>query len=257
MSCDYDHGTISFYVSLDDEPLAVWDSELWEEDYEALKNFSFSILPKTDAGYTEPGAAFNDSKLFKERNPIVYALLDMLYGGQIEAGEHKINIKVYSQESVPMDATYEVSADYFENLPFIAEQSVNINVTQAGINALVASSSAKKLSHAGGGWASIDSQLLSQGSGVCSDAKLLDVACQTEWKVITNDWGEILYRTCKADVLYECKFGTRIEEGLTVKEDYMGGGTYGKPYLEDMVGFANGPWLMNSMHYPVPASKVK
>lgn len=256
-SCDYDHGTICFYVSLDGKALVAWDAELWYEDYEKTKDFNFVILPKTDAGYTEADAAFNSSKLFKDYNYIVYALLDLIYGGKMTAGNHTLNIKAFSQQSVPMGTNYELSDDYFGKLPFIAENSVTFQVTQAGINNMVASSSARKLSHAGGEWATVDAHLLSRGSGVGDDATLLDVATQSEWKVVTNSYGEILYRTCVADVLYSCKYGTRIEERMLVKEDYMGGGTYGKPYFAEMVGFSFGPSLMNSMHYPVPPSKVK
>ena len=256
-SCDYDHGNINFYVSVDGQALSAWSAQLWDADYETLKSFDMVLLPASDKGYGSLDAGFNSSKLFKDSNPVVYALLDLLYGGKLSVGKHTLKIKAYSQECVPYDVDYEFQDSYFAQWPAIAETTIELNVTQDGLNKLIASSDAKPLSHAGGEWAAVDAKLLSNGTGVGDDAVMVDIATQTEWKVVTNSLGEILYRTCKADVVYKCQYGVRLQKNLVVREDYMGGGTYGQPYLSERVEFSFGPSLMNTMHLPVPLSKVQ
>lgn len=255
-TCDYDHGSMLFYVSIDNIPVAAWGADLWDDDYEVKKEFNMILFPKSDAGYNTIDAGFNNSILFKDANPVAYALLDMLYGGKIGVGDHTLRIKAYSQECIPYDVTYEFINSYFEQWPSIAENTINFKVTQEGVNQLINSSSATKLSHATGDWVSVDNTLKNSNTGG-PELEIIDVATQTEWKVVTNSWGEILYRECKADVLYKCEYGYRIQKRIAVKEDYMGGGTYGKPYFNERIEFSFGPSLLNTMHLPVPFAKVK
>jgi hypothetical protein len=254
-TCDYDHGSMLFYVSIDGMPVTHWESDLWKEDYEKVKEFSLIILPVNDAGYGDMGAAYNKNKLYKGSSPVVYALLDMLYGGIIKQGNHKLTIKAYSQECVPYDVSYELAHSYFSQWPSIAETTIEFNVTNDGLNKLVNSSSAKKLSHAGGEWTAIDNKLKATNTGI-PGMEILDVACKTEWKVTTNSLGAILYRECKADVLYKCEYGYRIQEGVAVKTDYAGG-AYGSPYFNERIAADHGPSLLGTMHEPVPLIKVK
>lgn len=253
-SCDYDHGNIQFYVSIDNEPVAAWSAQLWNNDYEVSKSFSMVLVPKTDAGYGTVDAPFNNSKLFKTENPVVYALLDMLYSGNLKPGKHQLKVKAYSMECVPLNTTYEFQNSYFTQWPSIAETSVEFNVTAEGLTKLISGSTAKKLKHAPGEWVAVDKYLLSSNSNT-PDFKVIDVATQTQWKVIKNSLGAILYRTCKADVIYKSKFGYRLQKDIVVKEDYSG--KYGNPYLAERIEFAFDPSLLNSMHLPVPEAKIK
>lgn len=254
-SCDYDHGSMLFYVSIDGIPVASWGADLWDANYESRKDFSMIILPATDAGYGDMDAAFNNNDLYKGASPVVYSLLDMIYGGKLAAGNHKLSIKAYSQECIPYDVTYEFVDSYFAQWPAIAESTVEINITTDGLNKMMAASCVKPLSHAGGDWAAIDAKLKTSNTGGLYE--IIDVACQTEWKVVTNSLGVILYRECKADVIYKCEYGYRLQKRVAVKADYMGGSSYGSPYFNERIEAAHGPSLLGTMHMPVPAVKVK
>ncbi len=254
-SCDYDEGNIEFYVSIDGQPLVYWSSFLENNDYTADKSFNFVVLPKTDAGIGSVEAGFNQSKLFRTENPLVYSLFDILYSGNLKTGKHTLTLKAFSKQSIPLNSSYEFSSEYFKKLPAIAETSIDIVVTEADRNTLINSSSAKKLSHATGEWVSVDSKLKTSNTG--GDFEIIDVATTTLWKVVTNSLGAILYRTCKADVVYKSQYGTRLQKDILVKEDFMGGGSYGTPYFADRIEASYGPSLLNSIHLPVPASKVK
>jgi len=254
-SCDYDHGSMLFYVSVDGNPVAAWGADLWDGDYETRKEFDMVIFPATDAGYGDMGAAYNTNTLYKGSSPVVYALLDMIYGGKLAAGNHKLTIKAYSQECVPYDVSYEFAHSYFSQWPAIAETTIDFNVTADGLSKLTSSSSATKLSHASGDWVNTDSKLKSSNTG--GFYEIVDVACQTEWKVVTNSIGEILYRECKADVIYKCDYGYRLQKSVAVKADYMGGSSYGTPYFNERIETTHGPSLLGTMHLPVPFAKVK
>ncbi len=254
-SCDYDHGSMLFYVSVDGIPVAAWGADLWDADYETRKEFDMIILPSTDAGYGDMSASFNSNTLYKGSSPVVYALLDMLYGGKLATGNHSLTIKAYSQECIPYDVSYEFAHSYFTQWPSIAETTIEFNVTTEGLNKLVSASSAKKLSHATGDWVNIDSKLKASNTG--GFYEIVDVACQTEWKVVTNSLGVILYRECKADVIYKSEYGYRLQKSVAVKADYMGGSSYGTPYFNERIETSYGPSLLGTMHLPVPLSKVK
>lgn len=254
-TCDYDHGSMMFYVSVDGKPVAAWGADLWEGDYENRKEFNMIMLPANDAGYENMDAAYNSNTLYKGSSPVVYALLDMLYGGQLSSGNHKLTIKAYSVECIPYDVTYEFQNSYFAQWPAIAETTIDFNVTTDGLNKMINSSSAKKLSHASGDWVAVDNKLKASNTGG-PELEIIDVATQTEWKVTTNSLGVILYRECKADVIYKCQYGYRLQKRVAVKEDYMGGGTYGSPYFNERIEFSYGPSLLGTMHLPVPFSKV-
>ncbi len=254
-TCDYDHGPLSFYVTLDGEPFIHWGVVLWKENYEVNKEFEMTLLPLTDAGMEEPGAAFNTSPLLKGINPITYALFDMLYGGQLKPGKHTITIKCWSDESVPMNYSgYEFTNSFYDQWPSIALGTIEINVTQEGLDKLANSSSAKKLTHGGGEWVAKDAQLKSIYAND-TEFTLIDVAVQTEWKTNKNNYGEIIERQCRADVLYKCKYGYRISRNLIVLEDYMGGGNYGKPSYRVLYG--SEAVTLTEYHFPVPEIKVK
>jgi hypothetical protein len=254
-SCDYDHGAMSFYASIDGIPVAAWDADLWDADYETRKDFSMIILPATDAGYGDMSATYNTNTLYKGASPVVYALLDMIYGGKLGVGNHKLTIKAYSQECVPYDVSYEFIDSYFSQWPAIAENTIEFNITQDGLNKMMAASSAKPLSHAGGEWTAIDTKLKASNTGGIYE--VVDVACQTEWKVVTNSLGVILYRECKADVIYKCEYGYRLQKRVAVKADYMGSSSYGAPYFNERIEASHGPSLLGTMHLPVPAVKIK
>lgn len=254
-SCDYDHGSMLFYVSVDNIPVAAWGADLWDAAYESQKNFAITLLPATDAGYGDMSAAYNTNTLYKGASPVVYALLDMIYGGKLGVGNHKLTIKAYSQECIPYDVSYEFVNSYFAQWPAIAETTIDLNITNDGLNKMMASSSAKPLSHAGGEWAAIDAKLKASNTG--GFYELVDVACQTEWNVVTNSLGVILYRECKADVIYKCDYGYRLQKRVAVKADYMGGSSYGTPYFNERIEASHGPSLLGTMHLPVPAVKIK
>ncbi len=252
-SCDYDHGDINFYLSMDNEPLAAWTTTLWEADYESNKSFSFVILPKNDQGINFTEGSFNNSKLFKSTNPVVYNMFDLIYSGKLTPGTHKLKIKAYSQETVPYEASYEFADSYFSQWPAIAEIVIDIVVTEQGRATTINSSEAKKLNHAGGEWATVDSQLKNGNTGN-PQIELIDVATTSQWKVVTNSLGAILYRTCKADVIYKCEKGCRLFKNVEIKEDYSGGETYGTPYFNERIDMY---FELNSVHVPVPESKIK
>ncbi len=255
-SCDYDNGYIELYVSVDNEPVATWSCKLEGIDYTSTKAFDMVILPKTDAGIGKVEAPFNNSKLFKSENPVVYSLLDKIYSGNLKTGKHQLKIKAYSKECIPLNTEYEFLNSYFIQWPSIAETTIEFYVTEEGRNTMSNNSSAKKLSHALGEWIAVDKKLLESNSGV-SDYQVIDIATTSEWKVVMNSLGAILYRECKADVLYKSKYGYRLQKSILVKEDYSGGGTYGSPYLAERIEFSFDSSLLNSMHLPVPASKIK
>ncbi len=255
-SCDYDSGYLEFYVSIDNIPVTAWSAKLHDADYTERKNFDFVILPKTDDGLGTYEAAFNNSDLFKSENSIVYALLDMLYGGHLSTGKHELRIKVYSQQCVPLNTDYEFQNDYFEKWPAIAESKIEFIVSEEGLNALTESSCTKKLSHADGDWVEADN-ILKRTNTNGPEFEIIDVATQTEWKVITNAFGIILYRECKADVIYKSGYGCRIQKRLGVRSDYLGDGTYGSPYFTERIEFSYGPSLLNSMHLPIPFAKTR
>ncbi|MPM07447.1 hypothetical protein SDC9_53753 [bioreactor metagenome] len=252
-SCDYDHGDLNFYLSVDNQPVCAWSTTFWEADYENRKSFEFMVLPKTDNGINTPDEGFNDNILFKHVNPVVYNMFDLVYGGKLSAGTHKLKIKVYSPEVVPYDVSYEYQDSYFSQWPPIAETEIDIVVTEQGRNTMISSSEAKKLSHAGGEWASVDSKLLSGNTGN-PEIKLIDVATTSEWKVTTNSLGAILYRTCHADVIYKCDKGYRLMKSVSIKEDYSGGGSYGSPYFNERI---DQYFDLSPTHVPVPEAKIK
>ncbi len=254
-TCDYENGNLQVYVSLDNEPLAFWTASFQGADYSSGKSFEMVVFPKTDAGLDNFASAFNESKLFKGENPIAYSLIDKVYSGNLKTGKHTLKIKIYSQECVPYDATYEYQDYFFAQWPAIAENTIEINVTDEGKNALISSSTAKKLSHASGEWVAVDNKLIESNSK-SPDFKALDVATQTEWKIIKNSLGSILYRQCLADVIYKSSYGCRTQVNLVVKEEYSGGGTYGNPYFASGIGSSESTEL-SSIHFPVPESKVK
>ncbi len=254
-SCDYDHGTLSFYVTIDGEPFVSWESVLWNENYEVKKEFDMIILPLTDAGIEDPASPFNSSVLNKNANPITYALFDMLYGGQLKPGKHTLTFKFWSTECVPMSgANYEFTNNFYDKYPSIALGTIEINVTQEGLDKLANSSSAKKLTHGGGEWVAKDAQLKGIYAGN-SEVQVLDVAVQTEWKYNKNYYGVILSRECKADVLSKGKYGYRIARGVIVVEESIGDGKYAAPTYSTLSGIP--PAELNEWVFPVPAVKVK
>lgn len=244
MSCDYDHGNLSLTVLLDGEEIDGY-SELWESKWESQKSFTFTLLTKNDNDFSNDVPPFNEEDLFQKdrNNNFVYALADIIYSGKIKPGSHKVTIKV-GHEVV-------VGNDKYNNI--IAEKSFDISFTDAQAKSFAASSNAKKLSHAGGEWTSVDNHLKS----LYSADRVTDVACYTEWKVTRNSLGIILYRTCRADVYYKTlDGGYRIWRAQEVKEDYNGS-SYGKPYFVGHFRTDWGPTLLNNSHYPVPAIKAQ
>jgi hypothetical protein len=126
-------------------------------------------------------------------------------------------------------------------------------VTEQGRTALINNSEAKKLSHAGGEWTAVDNTLKTSNTGN-PNIQIIDVATTTKWKIVTNDLGVILYRTCKADVLYKSAEGYRIMKDMGVTEQYSGGGTYGEPSFSARI---DNYFPLDAGHVPVPESKVK
>ncbi|MGV6860428.1 MAG: hypothetical protein ACWA41_01585 [Putridiphycobacter sp.] len=244
MSCDYDHGDMTVVVLIDGIEV-VSGAELWNDKWETQKSFTYTMIPKNDNELDNDLASFNqeDFSVKTRNNKIVYGLVDLLYQKKVGAGSHKVTIQFVHEVVVGNDAIANE----------IASQDFTLNITQAQINAFIASSNAKKLSHAGGAWTSIDNTLKSK---YASD-RVVDVACMTEWKVARNVYGVILYRTCRADILYKTSSGGyRIMQGVEIKADYNGAG-YDKPYI---VGHFRTDWgisALNSAHFPVPAAKVK
>lgn len=260
MSCDYDHGNLNFVAFIDGEAFSFWSYTFWNDEYEVKKSFNMTVLPQNDTEIYDGFSALNtESELNKESNTIVYALFDYIYNGKLEAGNHKLTIKCYSTECVPLNYTFENNTNYFNQWPSIAETSVDLNVTTEVINKIIAASSAKKLSHAGGEWAAVDSHLKSSMAGGSPGIEIIDVAVQTEWKVTLDYYGTPMYRDCKADVIYNSdKDGCRLLKSVSIREDYNGSG-YGKPYANETMStyFFSGTTLLNNMHVPMPLSRVK
>ncbi|MDK9718321.1 MAG: hypothetical protein OEL57_10520 [Trichlorobacter sp.] len=254
-SCDYDNGYLELYVSVDNMPVAAWSAKLEGADYTGTKTFDFVVLPKTDAGIGVVEAPFNKSKLFQPENAVVYALLDLIYSGNLKNGPHKLKLKAYSKQTIPLNTAYEFEDSYFAKWPSIAETTIDFIITNEGRNTMARNSSAKKLSHATGEWIAIDKALKSSATG-SAENQLIDVATKTTWKIIRNSLGAILYRQCKADVIYKSKYGYRLQKGILVKQNYTGSG-YGTPYFAERIQFAHGPSLLNSTHLPVPVEKVR
>ncbi len=260
-SCDYDHGELMFAVYLDGKYLTGWTTTFWDDKYETQKMFNSIMFTADDKDFGNDLSKFNSSDFFrkvKNNNPVVYAVYDMLYAGKLNPGKHTLTFKAMSPESVPPNLTFEASNNYYDKLPVIAENTLNFNVSASAKNNLVAKSSAKKLKHAGGSWASVDAHL--KKSSTDGLATLIDVATYTQWKVTVNAFGTPLYRTCVANVLYKSKDGfTRLIRGVGVKEDYQGNSKYGQAYFTDLMNnyYTANSGFLNFMHYPVPYSKVK
>ncbi|WP_258540582.1 hypothetical protein [Parvicella tangerina] len=244
MSCDYDHGYISVAVLVDDIEINGY-CELWDEKWESQKSFDFTVLPVNDNELNDDLASYNKEDLFEKQrnNTIVYAFIDMLYSSKIKPGKHKVTVQVAHEVAV--------GNDRFSNL--IGEKTFEMTFTEGQLNSFKSKSNAKKLSHAGGEWTSVDNHLKS----LYAEDRVVDVACTSEWKVTRNSLGVILYRTCWAEVLYKSKDGGyRIWQANEVKEDYDGS-NYGKPYITGHFRTDWGPGNLNNMHFPVPATKVK
>jgi hypothetical protein len=262
MSCDYDHGDLSFAAFLDGELLTVWGVEWWNDDYEVKKNFDMTVMPATDKEIYDDISPLNSSSMVDDRkNAVAYALFDYIYSGRMKAGQHKLTIKCYSAETIPMDVTYVNTTEFHKQWPAIAEETIDFNLTTDGLNKLIASSSAKKLSHAGGEWASVDSHLKATIGNSLPDVEIIDVACYTEWKVTLDYYGTPLYRDCKADIIYNNtkEYGCRLLRSCGIREDYNGSG-YGKPYTTEVLNtyvYTGSITLLNNMHVPMPLSRVK
>lgn len=243
-SCDYDHGNLTLSAEINGVKITAGDA-IWNEDWEKRTSFEFTLLPNNDHELTNDFASFNKELFFKKSkvNKFVYTLIDLIYSGKIKAGNNKLKISVGKTVVVGNDRiTNEITTKVF-----------NINITQSQINKFIASSSAKKLSHAGGEWSAVDKHLTSTHT----NDHVIDVACYTEWKVTRNVYGVILYRNCKAEVLYkDGNGGYRIVQGIKVQEDYNGS-SYGKPYFTGHFRTDWGYSDFNYMHFPVPSSKVK
>jgi len=243
MSCDYDHGNLTVEVDIDGFNIGT-GGELWNDQWEQQKTFEFTIIPKNDNELNNDLAPYNKELLVAQNrtNKIIYAIVDLIYSGKIKAGNHKITVSVNKEVTV--------GNDNIANQ--IAVEEFNINITQSQINALIASSNAKKLSHVSG-WSAVDKHLTSTHQ----DDHVVDVACYTDWKVTRNSLGVILYRNCVAELLYKTEDGGyRIMQGVDVQEDYNGS-SYGKPYFTGQFRTDWGYQNLDFMHFPVPASKVK
>ncbi len=260
-SCDYDHGELMFEVELDGKYLASWVTTFWDADYESKTDFSTIMIPANDKDFNNDLSDFNSSDFFRKvgnNNPVPYAIFDLLYSGKLSAGKHKLSIKVMSPEAVAPELTYEASKKYYDKINPIAINTLNFTVDAGTKSRLESASTAKKLSHAGGAWASVDATL--KRSSTDGLATILDVAAYTKWKVTVNAFGTPLYRTCKASVTYKNKNGAyRVVHGVQVKEDYQGNGGYGSPYFTDIMNnyYTASPGFLNPAHYPIPASRAK
>lgn len=257
-TCDYDHGNLNFYAELDGKFLAAWTSEFDGDAYESQKSFNLTILPANDKDFESNEATFNSEDLFHRNsitNPLPYALYDLIYSGQMKSGNHTLKIKTYSTECIPYSASFENTSEFHNKWYSIAETTVNLNLTESARQQLISSSSAKKLSHAGGEWTSVDNYLktsISPNGG----SVIIDVAAQTEWKVTVNILNLPVYRTCKADILYKTANGAyRIARSVLIKEDYTG--SYGKPFVGQIVDYNTISFMLNPMEFPVPESKIK
>ena len=257
-TCDYDHGSLVFYAELDGQFFASWNSEFDGDAYSKQKSFNLTILPANDSKLEDSDAPFNSEDLFKRTtvtNPLPYAMFDQTYSGLMKAGNHTLKLKVYSIETVPYSATFENTKEYHNKWRSIAETTENLNLTNTARQHLIASSTAKKLRHAGGAWTSVDNYLkTSQTNG---NAVILDVAANTKWKITVNVLNVPIYRTCRADILYKTGAGAyRINRAVGVKEDYKGG-SYGKPYFTEVLDYNIPGFMLAPIHFPVPGIKVK
>lgn len=244
MSCDYDHGHISLSVTIDGIEIAS-HCEIWNDMWESQKSFEFTVIPKNDNELDNNLASFNQEELFEKarNNNIVYALVDLIYGGKIKAGKHNIKVEVFKEVAVGND----------RHANQIGEQTFEVSFSDAQINNFIAKSNAKKLSHAGGEWTAVDNHLKS----LYKEDRVVDVACYSEWKVTRNSLGVILYRTCKADIIYKTlSGGYRLLQGQEVKADYNGS-SYSKPYFTGHFRTDWGSNMLNSGHFGIPGSKVK
>lgn len=257
-TCDYDHGNLVFYAELDGKFFASWSTEFDGDAYSKQKSFNLTILPANDSKLEDNDAPFNSEDLFKRTtvtNPLPYAMFDQIYSGLMKAGNHTLKLKVYSNESVPYSATFENTKEYHNKWRSIAETTVNLNLTNAARQHLIASSIAKKLRHAGGIWTSVDNHL--KTSQTNANAVIIDVAANTKWKITVNVLGVPIYRTCRADILYKTAAGAyRINRAVVVKEDYNGG-SYGKPYFTKVMDYNLSSFMLSPAHFPVPGIKVK
>lgn len=258
-SCDYDHGNLNMVAFLDNDFLASWTVKFDENVYNTQKQYDMVLFPATDKDLDSGDAPFNNTVLSGKTNSVVYALYDKLYGGKISEGTHTLRLKLYSSECVPYSATFENTAEYHNTWPAIAENEVKFNVSAPQTAKLEQSSTAKKLTHATGEWVAVDAYLKKNLAAGMPEIQILDVATTIKWKVTVNALGTPIYRDCKADMVYvSSQFGCRTLRSVNIREDYNAG-KYGNPYSTEVLNsyfFASG-MLLNSMHFPVPVSKLK
>jgi len=258
-SCDYDHGSLNMVAFLNDEVLAFWSVKFENDAYSNGKNFEMPAFISSDKDLANADAAFNKASLAGGTNSLVFGLFDKLYAGKLPEGAHNLRLKLYSNECVPYSATFENTAQYHNAFPAIAENTVQILIKQDVTNKLIASSSVKKLTHDTGEWASVDAHLKTTLAAGMPEIQVLDVATTSQWKVTVNTLGAPIYRDCKADAIYNSsQFGCRLLKGINIREDYKDG-KYGKPYSTEVLNsyFMGGSSTLNSMHVPIPISKVK
>jgi hypothetical protein len=259
-SCDYDHDELNFAVFINDELLTAWAITLWNDDYMNQKQFSMVLLPATDQELGKTGASFNNSKLFKDDNPIVYALYDFLYSGRLKPGEHNLRLKVYSNEVVPLNESFENVASYHEKWMPIAESSLKITLSEQNIASIIENSTAKKLVHTGGEWDEIDNHIIATASPDKNKIQIIDAAANTQWNVVLNALGTPIYRDCKADIIYNSsEYGCRLIKLVKIRQDYKTGSGYGKPYVNENLNsyFFVGSTMVNHIQVPTPLTKVK
>jgi hypothetical protein len=259
-SCDYDQGDLNFAAFIDDELLTAWSAKIWDSDYKEAKSFPIVVLPETDIELGTYGASFNKSKLFKDENPLVYAMYDFIYSGRLKPGTHNLKIKVYTDEVVPLNEAYENIAEYHNKWTPIAENSITLTLTEAGLKGFIDASNAKKLTHAGGDWDAIDNHLKSTAASGLEKIQIIDVATNTEWKVTLNAFGVPIFRECKADIIYNSsEYGCRKISLVKIKQDYNASTGYGNPYVAENLNsyFFVGSTMVNHIHVPIPLSKVE
>jgi len=252
VTCDYDHGNLELFVEVDGIIVGSMGGELEKDAWMKQKSFDITLLTKNDNQIRDDFSPFNKEVFFSQNyNNIVYAMTDLIYSGRLKAGKHKIRLKLYSSEVIPYSAVYENTIAYNNQWIAIAENSFEFTLTDSQIKSFIGQSNAKKISHAGGSFTTVDNHLKQKHAS----EGVTDVACQTEWKVTKNTYGVILYRTCKADVTYKSTEGGgyRISKYIEVREDYNAS-SYGKPYFNEMFRTDYGPTLLNTMHFPVPIS---
>ncbi|TNE54797.1 MAG: hypothetical protein EP338_06585 [Bacteroidetes bacterium] len=257
-SCDYDHGGLIYYAELDGEMLLSGITELWNSKYEQQKSFEFTLIPASDKGIEKSGTEFNQEDLFHNtHNPFVYALLDLIYQGKLAAGTHRLKLKLYSTETIPLNrrGDYENTKAYHSQWPSISENELTFELKTSDISQLRMASGAKKLSHAGGKWTAVEAQLKKVTS---DEGVLLDVAIQTEWNVKLNAFGVPVSRDAAADIYYKKKNGAyRVAEGVRIEEKY-GGSSYGKPYFKALESFMIPSYAqLGPDIFAVPSEKMK